>query len=430
MKKNILVLDDDLIVCLMLRSWLVKKGFAVETALSVKEAQQKIKEFPFDLILSDIRMPEADGFSLLSWVKRHDSDIVVIMMTGRADIESAVAAMKSGAADYISKPIKPELLFSKIEEAFHAEENRHKSRPFSNDFLKPPGKEYQQVFAKLDFVTENNTHLLIIGDRGTGKSSAVKYVYGKGFSLSKPLVVCDANQLNDAQYGGDRDACFPGSTTLLEEKLKEASGGLLNLQKFDRLHKNLQNCLLDLLTRQNRDDRFIRVILTTEASLKELEQKLIPKLFFLFEKNVLTMPVLKGKKEVIRFFLSHFLRFANYTLDKQIEDLAPEVETLFVHYEWPGNIRQLKNCVIKAALLTDGKRISAEMGEKLFEMNHAEEQSSVQTALIDGLRKENYEKEKIRQALELSKGNKTLAAELLNIDRKTLYNKIKLYRVL
>ncbi len=129
-----------------------------------------VKEQPFDLILSDIRMPETDGFAFLSWITKYDSEILVIMMTGYADIETAVASMKSGAADYISKPIDPEQLYLKIDEAFNIQENRLKRKRFSNDFIKLPGSEYEQVFYKLSKVTENNRHLLIIGGRGTGES--------------------------------------------------------------------------------------------------------------------------------------------------------------------------------------------------------------------------------------------------------------------
>ena len=123
MNKSVLVIDDNLTICLMLKSWLAKKGFNVEIATNVEQAKQMIKEHPFDLVLSDIRMPESDGFALLSWVKKYDSDMLVIMMTGFADIESAVESMKSGASDYIAKPIEPELLFRKIDEAFAAQEN-------------------------------------------------------------------------------------------------------------------------------------------------------------------------------------------------------------------------------------------------------------------------------------------------------------------
>ncbi len=198
MNKSILIIDDNVTVCLMLKSWLVKKNFNVETALSVKEAKQMVKEQPFDLILSDIRMPETDGFAFLSWITKYDSEILVIMMTGYADIETAVASMKSGAADYISKPIDPEQLYLKIDEAFNIQENRLKRKRFSNDFIKLPGSEYEQVFYKLSKVTENNRHLLIIGGRGTGKASTVKYIYERGLHLSKPLVVLDFDQYTDA----------------------------------------------------------------------------------------------------------------------------------------------------------------------------------------------------------------------------------------
>ena len=123
MKKNILIVDDNLTICLMLKSWLVKNNYNVETTSSAQDAKQMVKDFPFDLILSDIRMPNVDGISFLNWAKKYDSDILVIMMTGYAEIESVVESMKSGATDYISKPIDPEILFSKIEEAFQVQEN-------------------------------------------------------------------------------------------------------------------------------------------------------------------------------------------------------------------------------------------------------------------------------------------------------------------
>jgi len=154
-----------------------------------------VKEQPFDLILTDIRMPDADGFTFLSWVRKYDSDILVIMMTGYADIESAVASMKSGAADYISKPIEPEQLFRKIEEAFKTQENRKKRSQFCDEFIIPPGEEYTKVLNQLDHIAEHNSHLLIIGDRGTGKASTVKYIHDKAFHVCNPLVAFDMDDV-------------------------------------------------------------------------------------------------------------------------------------------------------------------------------------------------------------------------------------------
>lgn len=137
--KRILILDDNLTICLMLKSWLTKKNYKVDTATSVGEAQQKVKNEAYDLILSDIRMPEADGFSFLSWIKRFDSDVLVIMMTSYADIETAVESMKSGAVDYIPKPIEAESLYQKIADALKNHENQKKAEQIREPLIKPEG---------------------------------------------------------------------------------------------------------------------------------------------------------------------------------------------------------------------------------------------------------------------------------------------------
>ena len=165
MKRNFLIVDDNLTVCLMLKSWLVKKGYQAETASDVNSAKQLVRDQPYDLILVDIKMPDIDGLTFLSWVKKFDSEILVIMMTGYADIESAIASMKSGASDYISKPIEPEQLFQKIEEAFQTQLNRQRKDIRCNELIKPPGKQYAQLLKYLDNVVETKSHLLISGNK-------------------------------------------------------------------------------------------------------------------------------------------------------------------------------------------------------------------------------------------------------------------------
>ena len=428
--RNILVIDDNLTVCLMLKSWLVKKGFSVETATSVTEAKQKVKEQPFDLILSDIRMPEADGFSFLSWVKKYDSDILVIMMTGYADIESAVESMKSGAVDYIPKPIEPEQLFKKIDEAFILQENMLKQSRFSDDFIKFPGEEYKQLYKQLDYTAENNKHRLIIGDRGTGKLSVVKYIYEKGIHASKPLVVFDNDKSADIANSYRTPSDGIEGRSLLMQKFHEAKGGLLYIRQLTHMNINQQDELLGILTRQKKDDDFTQVIMSTDTRKEELQKRLIPKLYHLIEQDCIILPTLKGKKEVISFLAAHFLQFANSTLNKQIQTIAPAMQEQLVGYAWPENIQELKNCIMKAALLTEETTIPASIAPELFGSGAKNDNRSLVLNPIQGLRKEYYEKEKIMEALELAKGNKTMAASILNIDRKTLYNKIKLYNVL
>ncbi len=427
--RNILVIDDNLTVCLMLKSWLIKKGFGVETAASVNEAKQKVKELPFDLILSDIRMPDADGFSFLSWVKKYDSDILVIMMTGYADIESAVESMKSGAVDYISKPIEPEQLFRKIDEAFILQERILKQTRFSDNFIKFPGEEYKELYKQLDQTAENNQHRLIMGEPGTGKFSGVKYIYEKRAHLSKPFVIFDNDKsidiINTYSVLSESDEKSP-----LMRKFREAKGGLLYIREIAYFDINQQDELLSILTKQRRDDDFIQVIMSTNVGKDGLQKRLIPKLYNLVIQDCIILPTLKGKKEVITFLAGHFLQFANATLNKQIEAIDPAVQLRLTGYAWPENIQELKNCIIKATLLTEGKIIPESITSQLFGDKMKSENRALLLNPIQGLRKEYYEKEKIMEALELAKGNKTMAASILNIDRKTLYNKIKLYNVL
>ena len=427
--RNILVIDDNLTICLMLKSWLVKKGFSVETATSVPEGKQKVKEQPFDLILSDIRMPDADGFSFLSWVKKYDSDILVIMMTGYADIESAVESMKSGAVDYISKPIEPQQLFSKIDEALLLQERMLKQNHFFDGFVKFPGEEYKKLYQDLDRAAESNQHRLIVGDRGSGKLSVVKYIYGKGTHLAKPLVIFDNDKSADMGNSYRVSLDGGGRRSPLMQRFHEAKGGLLYIRQIAYLDLNQQDELLSILSKQTRDDDFIQVIMSTNVGEDELQKRLIPKLYNLVIENCIVLPTLKGKKEVILFLANHFLQFANATLDKQIEAIDTGIQERLAEYAWPENIQELKNCIMKAALLTEGTTIPESIGPELFDRQTKNNKRTMLLNPVQGLRKEYYEKEKILEALELAKGNKTMAASILNIDRKTLYNKIKQYKV-
>lgn len=427
--KNILVVDDNITVCLMLKSWLLKRGFNVETADSVKDAKQKVKDRPFDLILSDIRMPDTDGLSFLSWVKRYDSGILVIMMTGYADIETAVESMKSGAVDYIPKPIEPEQFFHKIDQAFLKQEKARKQSDFTYGFIKFPDEEYKSVYRQLNQTAENRQHRLIIGGRGVGKLSAVKYIYEKGIDADKPFVILDNEKLLDLRSTPQISSNREGQPSALSVKFEKAKGGLLYIQQVGYLDLNQQDELLGILTRQAKDSDFTQVIMSSDVIGEELSRRLIPKLYNLIAEDLITLPSIKGKKEVIRYLASYFLQYANSILDKHIEAIEPEALRQLEDHSWPGNIQELKNSIIKAALSTDGKSITSTVDKEQFTASTSYDRRSVKQNPIEGLRKEFYEKEKILEALELARGNKTMAASILNIDRKTLYNKIKQYEV-
>jgi two-component system response regulator HydG len=250
----------------------------------------------------------------------------------------------------------------------------------------------------------------------------VKFVFEKGIHKSKPLVILDASDLVTKQ--NDRNEY----ESMLIEKINIAKGGLFYIRDIDQLNIFLQNELLIILTKQSRDENFTQVILSSKQSLEELQNTLIPKLYYLLQKNVVILPSLKGRGEQIISFSQHFLNFANSALNKQLKGIDSEMQKELISYDWPENIQELKNTILKAALLTEGDTITMDISEEIFG-NYKSGKDETKTISIHSLKKENYEQEKIYQALAIAKGNKTMAASILNIDRKTLYNKIKLYKV-
>ncbi len=410
----------------MLKSWLVKYNYKVQIATSVAEAKEKVKDEMFDLILSDIRMPEDDGLSFLSWVQRFDSGILVIMMTGYADIETAVESMKAGAIDYIEKPIAPELLVKKIHEAFNKHEAENSSKTIANTFLVPPGSHNREFAQHIDSIASSNQHALIIGEPGTGKSSVAKYIYEKGVRKSNSFAILDCGEdldlLQNNMHGDDE--C---DRSLICSYMSKANNGLLYVRKIHALSPALQNDLVIAVNSLKERQQTIQVIAGTYLTKAELQKVLIPALFHLFQNKCIELPPLRGRTEDILFFASFFLQFANLQLNKEIKGFHPLVEKQLLEYDWPGNTQELKNMVLKAAVLTAQNEISAELIPLLFEDKLSNKPDGISN--LDSLKRENWEKQKIVDALKRAEGNKTLAAKMLDIDRKTLYNKIKLYQL-
>lgn len=413
--KHILILDDDKTTCLMLKSWFAKKGFNVHTATKVEDAQTIVKTHALDLILSDIRMPDVDGFSFLSWIKRYDSAIMVIMMTGFSDVKTAVESMKSGAVDYIEKPIKPEVLFEKVENAFTNYANNQPARDPSIYFSQPRTKAYEVLMQKVEDTIENQKHILIIGERGTGKSSLRKYIHEKNDTPHGAVVVIDEIKNNDPNF--------------FEAHLDASKKGIFCIKSFHKLSKKHQNQLIDFLYNQSKS-KYTQVIATSSASINELRVYLLPKLFQIFHNNYVVLPTLDGKKEEIVFFMQRFLKYANHELGKAVEDFSPKMQKILINHSWKGNIQELKNTVIKSVLLTEGDTITTDILPDLgWNFLAKDKEYKPSPKFLKSLKKENYEQQKIEEAMELANGNKTLAASILNIDRKTLYNKIRQYGV-
>lgn len=425
--KKILVVDDNVTICLMLKSWLIKNNYDVDTASSVSEAIKKVKDDAYDLILSDIVMPEVDGFSLLSWIQKYDSDIQVMMMTSFADIESAVEAMKMGAVDYISKPIDAEMLFQKLDAAFRERKIEKQSRDLQQYYISSRFSENESIHEKIIDVIRDNSHLLVIGNEGTGKTTAAKFIYIKRTQGRAPFVVFDLNQngVDNSKMGDDEDILF-------SNYMDSAKGGVLYIKGFRKIDINFQTSLIRALTKQSKNDDYTQIVIATTYTQEQIKESFIPKLSEILLQSFIELPNLEGKRDEIVSYTEFFLKMANKELNKNISKIEPEVYEVLFEQSWKGNIQELKNLVFKMVILSEKDIISKDIipyivsEEALVEINL---NSTGEEESLDSFRKENFERKKIAEALQISKGNKTLAASLLNIDRKTLYNKIRLYAI-
>ena len=424
--RKILILDDNLTICLMLKSWLTKQGYKAETATRADEAIKMVKDEAYDLILSDIRMPDIDGFEFLSWLKRYDSDILVIMMTSYSDIDTAVESIKMGAADYIPKPIDPDVLFKKIDDAFKDFDNQKKALELQRGFIKPDGVNFTAILEKMMQTIQDESHLLIMGEPGTGKSTAARFIYSKGVKYGKAFSMFDfqlsaSNSMHESEVY--RNA--------LQKSLEDSRGGVLYMKNLRKPCLDTQLILIDLLSRKNTNGDSIQLLVATTESKEQLKSNLLPKLATFLLNSYIELPTLQGNKRAIEFYSQHFLQLANRELQKKTSRIDQEVFDAFYEHPFHSNIQELKNLIFKACLLTSGNTISKDILPVLFQKSNiyvAQEVEGLTKASVK-LKKENFEKEKIMEALEISKGNKTMASTILNIDRKTLYNKIRLYNI-
>lgn len=424
--KKILVVDDNITICLMLRSWLLKHNYEVDTASSVAEAIEKVKKYPYDLILSDIIMPEDDGFSLLGWVQKYDSYIQVIMMTSFADIESAVESIKLGAVDYIAKPIDADVLFQKIEDAFRRRDISLRSKGLQQYLVSPKDVETERLHGEMIDVIRNGSHLLVMGKEGTGKTTAAKFIYINGAKERGAYIEYDLNQSNT-----DIAKLEINEGDLFSYYFDKAKGGLLHIKNLKKVDLPFQTSLIRALNNQSKNDDYTQIIISSTYSQEEIKEHFMPKLSERLLELYIELPSLANRKDAIVSYSEFFLNMANNELSKNVENIPSEAYKLLFEQKWEGNIQQLKNLIFKMVLLSDNGEISKDIIDRVF--NDKKESvlslGADNDKSLDSFKKENFEKKKITEALEIAKGNKTLAATLLNIDRKTLYNKIRLYNI-
>lgn len=438
---SILIVEDDLTFSTMLKTWLGKKGFEVETAGTNARARKQIAAHSYDLILSDLRLPDQDGIHLLSWLRSKEYSIPVIIMTSYAEIQTAVQAMKQGASDYISKPVQPDELLKKINEAIpkkQAHLTAETKEISAQNFLEGESEAARQLYNYVKLVAPTQMSVLINGASGTGKEYVAHRIHELSKRAGKPFIAIDCGsipkELAASEFFGHVKGSFTGALTDKRGAFEEANGGTLFLDEVGNLSYEVQIQLLRALqerrirpigsTREIEVD--VRLISATNENLTEAISKgnFREDLYHRINEFTLYMPSLKERPEDILLFANFFLDQANRELERDLIGFDAAASEALQKYEWPGNLRQLKNIVKRATLLSQGDFITIhELGEELLR------QSSALSSQSLNLHDEEAEKQRILRALQQTSNNKTKAAQLLGVDRKTLYNKLKLYNI-
>lgn len=442
---KILLIEDDVSFCKMLENFLVKKSYSVTTAFTAEEAKTKIKSQNFDLIITDLRLPNYDGIQLMSEFKSTYPSIPVILMTGYSDVNTAVKAIKNGAADYISKPFNPEEVLLVISNALQIpntnltsetiQKNNAKTKTTGEDVIFGVSAASKKLTEYIQLVSPTDMSVLIIGESGTGKEVVAKSIHQNSPRKNNDFIAVDCGaipkELAASEFFGHLKGSFTGAINDKIGCFEAANKGTLFLDEIGNLSYENQIQLLRALQERkikpvgsNKEINVdIRIITATNEDLREAVKNgtFREDLYHRINEFSIQSPSLIERNGDLMIFADFFLGKANQQLNKNIIGFSPEVVTIFENYRWPGNLRELQNIIKRATLLSQGDFIEKNtLPLEIFQMkNKATDDFSL------------FENEKgtILNALEQAKNNRSEAAKLLRISRKTLYNKLKQYDI-
>ena len=436
---SILIVEDDITFSLMLTTWLGKKGFVVRSSSSVSDAKRRLGEEAFDLVISDLCLPDSDRIDLLKWLKSTHPSLPLIMMTSYAEIQTAVQAMKLGAADYIAKPLNPDELLGKIKELVRVEEKAPARAPVPSApdlYIEGQSQAARQLYEHVRLVAPTDMSVLVTGASGTGKEYIARRIHEQSNRSKAPFVAVDCGaipkELAASEFFGHVKGSFTGAIENKTGAFVAAQGGTIFLDEIGNLTYEVQVQLLRALQERkvkpigsNQEIAInVRLISATNENLRQAIEKgdFREDLYHRINEFTIRIPDLKERKEDLLLFANHFLDLANSELQKDIIGFDNDTMQLFQSYSWPGNLRQMKNVIKYATLLATGRYITRkELPEELTE--NLPSHTNIQLKNVE------HERDLIRKALQECGNNKTRAAQLLGIDRKTLYNKLKIYQL-
>ncbi len=478
--QKILVIDDDRDMRLVLAKYLLKFNYQVIEASSGKSALDELEKEEPDLILCDFKLGDMDGMALLTKIKEKYARIPVIFITGYGDIKVAVEVMRLGAYDYVTKPLFPDEILLTIRKALSKTEGFEIAVPsvpteanqraprVTSQYIFGDSPIFNSLLEQIKRVAPTNYSVIIYGETGSGKEGVAQEIHKRSKRKNKPFVAIDcgalSKELASSELFGHEKGAFTGALFQKTGSFEVAHGGTIFLDEITNLPYDVQVSLLRVVQERKmrkvggaRDiDLDVRIIIASNETLWDTERKNPTRfredLFHRFNEFTITVPPLRERKEDIKTFADHFLKMTNAELEKNIKGFTSEVEAIFQNYIWYGNLRELKNVIKRAALLTDGQHI--EVRTLPFEISNFSKlqfdgtsplsdpetnvpapfssPGSASGQVLETLKEAGLdaEYEMILSVLKKVKFNKTKAAKILNIDRKTLYNKLDQYQLL
>jgi len=450
---RVLIVDDDPTFCMMLKTFLAQNGFEVKEVFSATSGSRAFQNSDFDIVLTDYRLPDKDGIELLKEFKAMKPNVPVILMTRYADIRTAVNAIKLGAFEYVAKPVNPDEILLTIRTALKKKaelDNRRDgaSRSFHirlSDFyfVEGLGAGSKKIMQYVNLVAPTDMSVIIHGESGTGKEYIARTIHLKSKRKNKPFVAVDcgalSRELAASELFGHMKGSFTDARNDKEGQFQIANGGTLFLDEIGNLSYEIQLKLLRA-TQEKKIRRIggtrdievdVRIIVASNEDLDKAVKKgtFREDLYHRLNEFRMDVPALKDRKEDIGIFAAHFLGLANKELEKNIDSIDDAVIEKFKNYSWPGNIRELRNVIKRAVLLAPAGVITIDLlpPEMMQERDH-ENAAPLHTTDLKVISETN-ERNIIIKTLEKAFYNKTRAAQMLNIDRKTLYNKMRLYGI-
>ncbi len=470
--KRILLIDDDMDMCTLLGRFLQRKGFETDAAYSGNKGIAKFKEQHFDVVLCDFRLGDKEGREVLKEIKEINPHAVVIIITGYSDIKIAVDVIKHGAFDYITKPLIPEEVVNVINKSLQepagegtAVASKRNTGGAANDgeFLKGQAGATKELYKQIELVAPTNYSIILYGESGTGKEVMAKTIHLSSVRKDKPFVALDCGTLSKELVGselfGHMKGSFTGALADKEGLFEVANGGTLFLDEVANLSLDIQASLLRVIQERkfkrvggNKEiNADVRILVASNENLQDAYRKgkFREDLYHRFNEFSINIPPLRERKEDIPLFAHFFLKQSCAELNKEIGGFEDEVMNMFINYSWPGNLREFRNVIRRAALLTNtgliGSKVlpwemtqhnplkdenvvttyTSAVPETMLAATPAQPVSRPPFDLKNAASQAEYET--IMNVLKQVNFNKSKAADILKIDRKTLYNKLRVY---